>query len=70
MGTWLDSARETYIEYIVAQSEAHDSGPCDVDAETKAQFASDLLNLTLVSPTSSKPLLGRHHISQRPDRTI
>ena len=34
----------------MARSEAHDSGLCAADAETKKRFASDLLNLTLASP--------------------
>ena len=36
---------------MVAASEAHDSGLCAASAETKAAFASDLLNLTLASPS-------------------
>ena len=53
-GTWFDSIRETDIEHIVARSEAHDSGLCDADPETKDQFASDLLNLTLASPSVNR----------------
>ena len=49
-GTHFQDAGQTDIEHIVARSEAHDSGLCAADAETKKQFASDLLNLTLASP--------------------
>ena len=49
-GTWFGSIRETDIEHIVARSEAHDSGLCAASPATRAQFASDLLNLTLASP--------------------
>ena len=49
-GTHFENTRQTDIEHIVARSEAHDSGLCAADAETKKQFASDLLNLTLASP--------------------
>ena len=49
-GKWFDSTSDTDIEHIVARSEAHDSGLCAADAETRRQFASDLLNLTLASP--------------------
>ena len=49
-GTHFDDARQTDIEHIVARSEAHDSGLCAADAETKKRFSSDLLNLTLASP--------------------
>ena len=48
--TCFASARETDIEHIVAASEAHDSGLCARDRETRARFASDLRNLTLASP--------------------
>jgi hypothetical protein len=33
-----------------ARSEAHDSGLCAADAETKRRFARNLLNLTLANP--------------------
>ena len=44
------SRKETDIEHIVARSEAHDSGLCAADDAVKAQFAADLINLTLASP--------------------
>ena len=46
-GTYFRSTCDTDIEYIVARSEAHDSGLCVVPAPVKATFARDLLNLTL-----------------------
>ena len=49
-GNWFGSIRETDIEHIVARSEAHDSGLCAATPATRAQFASDLVNLTLASP--------------------
>ena len=54
-GTWFDSTRDTDIEHIVARSEAHDSGLCAGSPDTRDQFASDLLNLTLASP-----IVNRH----------
>ena len=45
---------ETDIEHMVATSEAHDSGLCAASAATKAAFASDLLNLTLASPSVNR----------------
>ena len=59
-GTWFESIRETDIEHIVARSEAHDSGLCAVDATTREQFAQDLLNLTLASPS-----VNRHQKSSK-----
>ena len=53
-GEYFDSTGETDIEHIVARSEAHDSGLCDVDAETRDTFASDLLNLTLADPNLNR----------------
>ena len=53
-GSWFDSTSETDIEHIVARSEAHDSGLCAPDAATKRRFASDLLNLTLASPSVNR----------------
>ena len=52
--TWFGSIRETDIEHIVARSEAHDSGLCAADPATKAEFASDILNLTLASPSVNR----------------
>lgn len=49
-GLWFDRKWETDIEHIVARSAAHDSGLCREDADTKREFARDLLNLTLASP--------------------
>ena len=49
-GTCFGSTRETDIEHVVAASEAHDSGLCAADAETRARFSRDLRNLTLASP--------------------
>ena len=48
------SDTETDIEHIVARSEAHDSGLCRADAATKRDFARDLLNLTLASPSVNR----------------
>ena len=49
-GTCFSSASETDIEHIVSTSEAHDSGLCSRDRETRRRFARDLRNLTLASP--------------------
>ena len=56
----FDSDTETDIEHIVARSEAHDSGLCRADDATRTQFARDLLNLTLASPSLNR--------SQKSDR--
>ena len=53
-GTWFEGIRETDIEHIVARSEAHDSGLCAASPETRSEFASDLLNLTLATPSVNR----------------
>ena len=57
-GTHFDSTSETDIEHMVARSEAHDSGLCDVTSATRTQFSRDLLNLTLASPTVNRHQKG------------
>ena len=48
------------IEHIVARSEAHDSRLCAAGSATRADFASDLLNLTLAAPS-----VNRHQKSDK-----
>ena len=45
-----NSKADIGLGHIVAISEAHDSGLCMADAKIRKAFASDPLNLTLVSP--------------------
>ena len=49
-GRCFSSTADTDIEHIVALSEAHESGMCLADRETKRTFAGDILNLTLAAP--------------------
>ncbi len=49
-GRYFASDKETDIEHIVAASEGHDSGLCSASAETRVQFATDMLNITLAAP--------------------
>ena len=39
---------------VVARSEAHDSGLCRADSNTRRAFGRDLLNLTLASPSVNR----------------
>ena len=59
-GRVFSSTRETDIEHIVARSEAHDSGLCEANPETRNRFASDPLNLTLAAPS-----VNRHQKSSK-----
>ncbi len=53
-GTLFASTRQTDIEHIISLSEAHDSGMCNRSSTEKRRFASDLLNLTLASPSVNR----------------
>ena len=53
-GTWFASIKETDIEHIVARSEVHDSGLCAAGPATWSEFASDIRNLTLASPSVNR----------------
>ena len=59
-GRTFSSSRDTDIEQIVARSEAHDSGLCAASPETRWAFATDLLNLTLVSPAVNRGRADPH----------
>lgn len=60
----FDSTADTDIEHIVARSEAHDSGLCGADAETKRRFAGDLRNLTLAAPALNRGDKGAHDAAE------
>ena len=49
-GRRFSSPTQTDIEHIVGASEAHDSGLCKADHETRMRFSMDLDNLTLAAP--------------------
>ena len=67
--TCFASTTATDIEHIVAASEAHDSGLCAADAETKARFSRDLRNLTLASPRVNRhEKSGKDAAEWTPDR--
>ena len=53
-GRYFANRGETDIEHVVARSEAHDSGLCAADNNTRRAFARDLLNLTLASPSVNR----------------
>ena len=53
-GRWFESTSETDIEHMVARSEAHDSGMCNMSDARKKEFSKDLLNLTLASPSVNR----------------
>ena len=59
-GHTFASKSDTDIEHIVARSEAHDSGLCAASTNVRRSFASDLLNLTLASPS-----VNRHQKSSK-----
>ena len=48
-GNCFSDDDETHIEHIVAIAEAHESGMCQMERETKRTFAGDILNLTIAA---------------------
>ena len=48
------SSGETEIEHMIAVSQAHDSGLCMANLQTRRRFASDLRNLTLAAPAVNR----------------
>ncbi|MCY4465497.1 MAG: DUF1524 domain-containing protein [Chloroflexi bacterium] len=59
-GEVFSNRSQTDIEHIVATSEAHDSGLCAATESVRRQFAKDLDNLTLASPS-----VNRHQKSDK-----
>ena len=67
-GRNIDSITESQIEHIVALSEAHDSGLCEGDEETRARFASDMLNLALATATVNRQKSSKDASDWIPER--
>ena len=63
-GRCFASRSETDIEHMVARSEAHDSGLCAADIETRRRFARDLLNLTLAGPRVNRYQKSDHDAAE------
>ncbi|MYF27465.1 MAG: HNH endonuclease [Gammaproteobacteria bacterium] len=61
------SKRDTEVDHIVALSEAHDSGLCRADAETKRRFPRDVANLTLASPSLNRSKGARDGADWEPE---
>ena len=57
-GAYEDACFDAYtdvdIEHLVAKREAHDSGLCEADIQTRINFANDLENIALASPTLNR----------------
>lgn len=66
--TRFGSRADTEVEHVVALSEAHDSGLCAADRETKRSFARDLANLTLAAPSVNRAKGGRDAAEWLPER--
>ena len=59
-GETFDSHRETDLSPLIALSEAHDSGACAWDNDRKSDFASNIDNFELATPT-----MNRHQKSSK-----
>lgn len=51
---WYDEATDVDVEHMVARKEAHRSGLCKATPEVRYEFANDLLNLTLCTPSLNR----------------
>ena len=51
---WYDEATDVDIDHMVARKEAHESGLCQATPEVRYEFANDLLNLTLSTPSVNR----------------
>lgn len=50
----FDEYTDVDIEHLVAKREAHDSGLCAADIQTRINFANDLENVALASPAVNR----------------
>ena len=50
----FDTYKDVDVEHLVAKKEAHDSGLCAADAQTKINFTNDLENVALASPSVNR----------------
>ena len=55
----FDSYTEVDIDHLVARKEAHDSGLCAADAQTKLNFSNDLENIALTNPSINRSKSAR-----------
>lgn len=65
--TSFGSTRDTEIEHMVALSEAHDSGLCAADPDTRRRFARELRNLTVAAPSVNRSKGARDASDWLPD---
>ena len=65
--TSFGSTRDTEIEHMVALSEAHDSGLCAADPDTRRRFARELGNLTVAAPSVNRSKGARDASEWLPD---
>lgn len=66
-GVWHDSPLDTHIEHVVAKAEAHDSGLCSADHETRQAFSNDLDNLVPTPPQLNRQKADKDPAEWMPD---
>ncbi len=62
-----DDYRDVQIEHLVAVKEAHDSGLCRADYQTKINFANDLDNIALASASVNRSKSDKDPAEWLPD---
>lgn len=50
----FDAYEDVDVDHLIAKKEAHDSGLCAADAQTKINFTNDLENIALASPSVNR----------------
>lgn len=63
----FDSYKDVDVDHLVARKEAHDSGLCAADAQTKINFSNDLENIALASASVNRSKSDRDPADWLPD---
>lgn len=66
----FDSYSDVDIDHLVARKEAHDSGLCAADAQTKLNFSNDLENIALTNPSINRSKSARDPADWLPEHNV
>ena len=66
----FDTYKDVDVEHLVAKKEAHDSGLCAADAQTKINFTNDLENIALASSTVNRSKGARDPAEWLPEHSV
>ena len=63
----FDAYEDVDVDHLVAKKEAHDSGLCAADGQTRINFTNDLENIALASPSVNRSKSARDPADWLPD---